>query len=441
MVSVDGRPINEHELLAHQVLSNSSPFIKAVTELADKREVLANEDIYSRNGIKLISKGKCLSGKFYDRLIEHKLLKPIELSVNLSDALDPAEIVSLAYSEAHRIPSLAPLLSHPKLLDRMKKLFDGISLPGPLALKLSVMQEDRPKLFQHSLIVSMIAMILGVRNKMPRKSLQALALASIFHDIGELCIDPATLASSHRMTNDERRYLFTHPITGFLMLRDFKELPKGTADAVLQHHERMDGSGYPNRNPGKIIHKLARYLAVAEFVASLLERDGADKRISMKLRLNLGKFDSQAVALVCQLFDDSKIQPSTTPDENYLISRLTQAGKLFESWARFRDPLSPADIEDITYLVDRLDGLRMMVLEPGFDQCRLEDLLPMAGGEDTEIRVELSVLLDELAWQFQALSREIERKIFVHGWSLHESRREAFNQWFMQVRQFTGEEA
>lgn len=432
----------DEERFARQVLDDSSPFVKAVTDLAERQAVVASENIYARNGMKLVSKGANLSGRFYDRLVAHKLLKPIEHSLVACDAPDAKRLVSLAYDECRRIPSLAPLLERPEVLERMQGLLGGIVIPAPLALKLAVMQDSRPKLFQHSLIVAMVSMVLGVREELALDDLQALAIASIFHDVGELAIAPELFADGHRLTDDEQRYLFTHPITGFLMLRDFREIPKGAAQAVLQHHERLDGSGYPNRTTGTQITRLSRSLAVAESVASLLERGGADHRIGMKLRLNHEKFDHQAVALICDLLGDAKSTTAQPMAGDDLAAGFSRVSEIFGGWSAFRGALSPADVEAISYLVERVDTLRAMVLELGIDEYRLPELIPAPGSrDDAEIRTELSVLFDELVWQFRALTREIEHKLFVRGWSLPASRRDAFGQWLALVRRFAGEPA
>jgi HD-GYP domain-containing protein (c-di-GMP phosphodiesterase class II) len=427
---------NEHEILAEQTLGEGTQFLRAVTQFAEKREVVASEDIYSQSGIKLLSRGTQLTGKFYDRLVTHKLLKPIEQSLALADTIDAEKLVALAYTEVRRIPSLAQVMEQPEFFERLRGYFFQLKIPAPLALKLSVMQEERPKLFQHSLVVSMLCAVLGVRAGLPLEDLQALVAAGIFHDVGELFLDPALLAPEHRIDSGERRHLYAHPVTSFLMLRDFSELPQGTATAALRHHERMDGSGYPYGLPGAQIDTLSRYLAVAEFTASLLERNGADNRINMKLRLNLVKFDAKAVAIMCTLFGDTKATAVSLPDECLLIARLSQVGNLFEGWIAFRSTLSPAVIEDISYFDEHIDGLRMMVLEPGFDQCRLEDLLPSVGQGDSEIRQELMVLLDELSWQFHELIGALERKLAKQGWDLPLSRRADFNKWIAKVHEF-----
>ena len=231
---------NEMGQLALRTLADNKQFVRAVTHYADQHDVSASEDIFSKTGIKLVRKGTQLSGKFYERLVAHKLLKPIEQSLTATDILDASRIVLLAHAEARRVPSLAPLLENAGLIDRMQRLLGDLTIPAPLALKLSVMQVDRPKLFQHSLIVAMLSMVLAARGHLSRDESRALALASIFHDLGEACIDPDILAPQHRFNEDEHRHVYAHPITGYLMLHDFEEMPDEAAIAVLQHHERLD---------------------------------------------------------------------------------------------------------------------------------------------------------------------------------------------------------
>lgn len=423
---------------AQQALSDASVFIQSVTKVADRREVMACEDIYARGGIKLVARGTRLSGGFYERLIAHKLLKPIEQSIRVSDAPDAPRLLALAHEQASRVPSLQPLLGT-GMLERLNGLFAGVRIPDPLSVKLAIMQEDRPKLFQHSMVASVISVVLGIRGNLPPGELHALALASAFHDVGELCINPEFFAQGHRMTMAERRHLYVHPITGYLMLRDFSELPKGTAEAVLQHHERLDGVGYPYRLTSDNLSRVSRFLAVAEVAASLIENQGADKRIGIKFRMNIHKYDAQAVTIISGLFDHTKLSAGHPFDEQHLMGRLEQLGRLFAGWDELLKSCSQNDLKTIDTVLVRVNGLRMMVLEPGFDQCQLEDLLDTAGEADPDICTELTVLLDELTWQFKALCRGVERDRSVWGMKISETIRPVFDQWLNQVQAFVDE--
>lgn len=421
--------------VAQELLENDTHFVKAVTEVADQREVVASEDIYARNGMKLVSSGTRLSGKFYDRLVAHKLLKPIEQSLRMEESIDPPGLVALMLAQLDSIPALGAS----DLPRHLKTLIGDIRFPAALSLKLSVMQEKRPKLFVHGLIAAIISTELGVRSRLNSSEKQALALSSLFHDAGELYIDPAVLDAGHQLTASERRHLYAHPITGFLILRDFEEIPQGTANAVLQHHERLDGSGYPYRLTGEKIDRVARVLSVAEVAASLLERNGADRRINMKLRLSGKKYDPEVVQLIGQLFSSVDVATMQSLDEVAVMTRLTQAGKLFEDWITLRAKPAASDTAAVVFVVERMNGLRQMVLETGFDPVRLEEAVGLANSDDPEILLELSVLLEELEWQFRALSREVERKLDGLNRVLPGMQNEDLAGWLAQLGGFVGE--
>jgi len=112
---------------------------------------------------------------------------------------------------------------------------------------------------------------------------------------------------------------------------------------------------------------------------------------------------------------------------------------LFEGWIVLRKTLSSSDAEAVSFLVERVDGMRKMVIEPGFDPCRLGDALAMGGSDDPETSMELTVLLDELEWQFKALSREIERKPPDWHTRLPTALKAGLDDWLGQLRQFVRE--
>jgi HD-GYP domain-containing protein (c-di-GMP phosphodiesterase class II) len=423
---------------AQQLLGDSAVFIKSVTELADKREVVASEDIFSRGRVKLVSRGTRLSGGFYERLIAHKLLKPIEQSVEIADLQGVSRIVALAHDEVRQIPSLQVLLDD-GLIEQLGGLLSGVRIPEPLAMKITVMQEERPRLFKHSLLAMVTAMALGIRGPLAPRELRTLALSSLFHDLGELYIDPGLLDPQRRLSLAERHHVYAHPITGYLLLRECPSLPPGVAETVLQHHERLDGTGYPYRLSAGSLSQVSRYLAVAEVTSSLIEKHGADRRIGMKFRMNIKKYDAQAVTLICRLFENSEFDVAQDFDERRLVARFDQLGALLAEWDALVANCSSSEAMAIESIVNRLDGMRMMILEPGYDQYRFDDLLDIAGEADPDVCLELTALLDELTWHFSVLCSGIERDQRMWGVRIPETVRPQIDVWLSRVREFVAE--
>ena len=430
----EAQPLDE----ARQVLGDSTAFIKAVTDLADKREVRASDDIFSSGRVKLVSRGTKLSGGFYERLTAHKLLKPIEQSVEVADLQGLSRIVALAHDELRQTPSLQALLGD-ATIEQLGGLLSGVRIPEELAMKIAVMREGRPRLFKHSLLATVVAMALGMRGNLAPRELRTLALSALLHDIGELYIDPQFFEQQRPLSLAERHHVYAHPITGYLLLHECRSLPSGVAETVLQHHERLDGTGYPYRLSAGDISQVARYLAVAEVTSSLIEKHGADRRIGMKFRMNIKKYDPQAVTIICRLFENSEFDVAQDFDERRLVARFEQLGALFAQWDELMAECSPADAMAIEAIVNRLDGMRMMILEPGYDQYCFDDLLDLAGESDPDVCLELTALLDELSWHFGVLCSGIERDQRMWGMHIPEAIRPRFDAWLSRVRAFVAE--
>jgi HD-GYP domain-containing protein (c-di-GMP phosphodiesterase class II) len=93
-------------------------------------------------------------------------------------------------------------------------------------------------------------------------------MASMIHDIGKISIPSEILSKPTKLTDLEFNLIKTHSQSGYDILKDI-EFPWPVADFVLQHHERMDGSGYPRGLKGEEILIEARILAVADVVEAM----------------------------------------------------------------------------------------------------------------------------------------------------------------------------
>jgi hypothetical protein len=75
------------------------------------------------------------------------------------------------------------------------------------------------------------------------------AVAGLLHDLGMLHIAPGLLDSEERLSGDELRPVYVHPLTSSMLVDRFPEYSKDIVRAIVEHHERLDGSGYPAASP------------------------------------------------------------------------------------------------------------------------------------------------------------------------------------------------
>lgn len=127
---------------------------------------------------------------------------------------------------------------------------------------ITTLQSDSPQEEEHALRVSQWCHDLGVSMELPHVKIRRLKLAGYFHDIGKIVLEKDLLDQKSEFSEEEWTEIKKHPIMGYRILNAFDDT-MSLADAVLHHHERWDGSGYPKGQKGQEIPFLARVVAVA----------------------------------------------------------------------------------------------------------------------------------------------------------------------------------
>ena len=132
----------------------------------------------------------------------------------------------------------------------------------------TVVEKCDPYTWGHQDRVATLATTLGKRLKVSGEALKHLQLGAVIHDLGKIAIPAQILNKPGKLNEHEFGVIREHPITGFDIIRHV-ELLEPLADIVLQHHERLDGSGYPHRLQGQQIAPQARIIAVVDVVEAI----------------------------------------------------------------------------------------------------------------------------------------------------------------------------
>ncbi len=136
----------------------------------------------------------------------------------------------------------------------------------------SILRHDY-RTYTHSFNVAsyslLLAKALGIRDE---EELKEIALGGLLHDTGKLRIPSTLLCKKGRLTQAERVVIERHATDGFVQLSDRGDFSWGQLMMVYQHHERLDGSGYPVGKSGDEIHYLARLCAVVDVFEALTSR-------------------------------------------------------------------------------------------------------------------------------------------------------------------------
>lgn len=117
--------------------------------------------------------------------------------------------------------------------------------------------------YVHSLNVALICNILGKWLGLKPEEIEIITLGGLLHDIGKLLISPKILLKPAKLTDEEFSIVKTHTLKGYNILKD-KNLNQRVKNVALMHHERCDGSGYPNGFLSHEIDPYAKLVAIAD---------------------------------------------------------------------------------------------------------------------------------------------------------------------------------
>lgn len=398
----------------HAPAGENPHYIQAVAELGSERNVVAHEDIYSATGIKLVAKGSVLTPQQFERLTQHKLTVPLDHLLESEHPVDAEALASAAARILDHEPIFARMAAHTGDALAVKHALAGLRLPKALLMRLTVMRERRAEMFEHSIRTCMIAYALAQRLGLPAAERYNLLMAAICHDFGEMHTDPAILAAGHDITPAERCFIHVHPITSYVLLHELPEFPHAAAQAVLHHHERQDGSGYPHGLRGPRISLPGRLLAVADVAETVIRRFDLP-RLDVLVRLNQSRFDTKTVGALRDLIHATPEDAAAKPNEHGAMTQLTHLAELLQAWGALRSSfeaaVAPCDTAEspLAFLFERMNSIRGVVLQAGFDPDHVDSMLGIAR-EDPGLLLELRGLLDELDWLLSDLANEIDRR-------------------------------
>ena len=117
--------------------------------------------------------------------------------------------------------------------------------------------------YAHSLNVSIICRVFGQWLHLPQEDIDALTVAGSIHDLGKLLMPPEIIKKPDRLTDEEFRIIKTHPYKGYKHVEN-SNLDNRIKSAILMHHEKCDGSGYPAGLTGPNITPFAKIVAIAD---------------------------------------------------------------------------------------------------------------------------------------------------------------------------------
>lgn len=127
-------------------------------------------------------------------------------------------------------------------------------------------------LLHHSICVAVYAVSIGIQMKMTNSQLLELALAGLLHDIGLLLSDQSILRKKGALSAEEYEQIKKHPQEGCDFLKKDRRISAAVQEAVLQHHENMNGTGYPGNHNEDTLSVYSRILHIADVYDAIMAK-------------------------------------------------------------------------------------------------------------------------------------------------------------------------
>lgn len=153
---------------------------------------------------------------------------------------------------------------------RFRGIFSDIAANPALVDLLTELYRADVFLFRHSLRVAVSSGILGMALGYGDDRLRELTIGALCFDIGMTRLPPHLFKSGRPLNEAERAELRNHPVIGYELLQQCRDVPQASALCALQHHERFDGEGYPHRLKRSEIHPYAGIVAICDVYHALI---------------------------------------------------------------------------------------------------------------------------------------------------------------------------
>ena len=292
-----------------------------------KSGMIIAQSIYNRRGASYLVKGQPITKEYIDRLAKIGIPQVAVTSTNPNFKLQPPEDV---VQEKTRIRAIETVYTAYKSVTESGRLDAAAlqSVSDGLILDLIARRENLVQLtdirmhdtytFAHSVNVAILSAMIGLHSNFSQQDLQLLTLGAMLHDIGKIDTPTDLLNKASRLNDAEYATIKQHPGNGALRIMEMKDqIPKASvlASVAAEHHEHIDGKGYPRGLKEKEIHRFAKIVAIADVYDALTSERPYKRAYTPNVAYNImvnvtqGQFDP---VLLQRFFNNVALYPVGT---------------------------------------------------------------------------------------------------------------------------------
>jgi len=256
-------------------------FIKHVKQT----DILA-KNIYNDDGTILLREGTKLSNYYINKLKTNGVFCIYVKDDDLFDIVEDTVFAELKETTINKLPNifkdmiLCDEKSFKESISVVEDLVDYIIDSGSIGNNLYDVKNYDDYTYSHCVDTCIMSSFLGLSLNLSNKELKELGTAAILHDIGKIKISNDIINKKGPLTDEEFIEIKKHPIYAVEVLSSSSLISPGVKSAILQHHERIDGKGYPFGIKDESICKYAKIISVSDVYTALTTNRSYRKRFT-----------------------------------------------------------------------------------------------------------------------------------------------------------------
>lgn len=291
---------------------NPRHFVSLVLVAARKAELRLGQALMVEGEVDMFAKGQRFDEDVVSAWARGKL--PIDkLVLEGSERATPKNLLGDLETAWSTHEDFAALEAAAESKPVVRKFINCLALPAPLELHLTTMRVAAPVLYAKSLAGAWLAVVVGAKLKLERADLEKAFRGALLRDLGMLYADPELTGPDYdvRLSASDREQLQAHAKVGSDLVNKYGGAAfEAVADLVAQHHERLDGSGYPRGMRGLDLSLAARLIGLVDVVAAIRLRPGSAatdlSKVLTMLLMDRHGFDDALYACLLKMTGDAR---------------------------------------------------------------------------------------------------------------------------------------
>ena len=228
-------------------------YLLHVADIQSQCEAVAADDIYNSLNLLVVKKNTAITPVVAQSMMQFTLAKPLEESIQLFHELDEEKLMADLAAVIKQDEVFFAVNEHNNIMSSLATFCQFVNQFPILRQKLTVMLHAMPEIYQRSLYCTCLSVYIAKEMRLSQDDIAIIFMAALSHDIGMLHIDSHILNQTAALSPNDWMHIQRHVGISCQLLKAMKNIPDLVVQAVYEHHEQCDGTGYPQ---GKLDNEL-----------------------------------------------------------------------------------------------------------------------------------------------------------------------------------------